>query len=41
MKGIKLKEIRGGGGEGRAETRMLRISRMTGSGNERKLCALL
>lgn len=39
MKGVKLK-ISGGGGR-KAETRTLRISRMTGPGNERKLCALL
>lgn len=41
MKGVKLKEISGRGGGRRAETRTLRISRMIGPGNERKLCALL
>lgn len=44
MKGVKLKEISGGGGGGRrAETRTLRVSRITGPGNERKkaLCFAL
>lgn len=39
MKGVKLKEISGGGGR-KAETRTLRVNRMTGPAKERKLCAL-
>lgn len=40
MKGVKLKEISGGGGR-RADTRPPRVNRKTGPANERKLCALL